>query len=204
MMNEDWENLFLHAGGAEGVIPIYTPQTSGYEGKNLAQIGNMMGKPPLEAAFDIIVANSGSDNACYMMMSEEDVEAVIKHPMVMVASDSIPSGPGGKCHPRTNGTFPRVLGKYVRDQGSLRPEEAVRKMSGFPASRLGLQSKGLIRAGMDADLVIFDPQIVRDTADFDHPHRDPVGIDYVFVNGRIVIENGKHTGAAAGKVLRKP
>jgi N-acyl-D-amino-acid deacylase len=203
MINEDWENLFLHSGGAEGIIPVYTPQTSEYEGKTLAQIGDMTGKAPLEAAFDIIVANRGSDNSCYIMMSEEDVQAVLRHPLVMVASDSIPSGPGGKCHPRTNGTFPRVLGRYVRDLGCLRLEEAVRKMSGLPAGRLGLRSKGLIRSGMDADLLVFDPDVVREGADFDHPHRNPVGIDYVLVNGRIAIENGKHTGVAAGEVLRK-
>jgi len=200
---DDWENMLLSSGGPEGVMVVYTPMTPECEGKTLPVIAEMKGKDPLDAAFDIIVANKGADTACYFMLDEEDVQFVMKHPLVMVASDSIPPAPGAKCHPRTNGTFPRVLGRYVREEKTLRLEEAVWKMSGFPAARLGLSKKGIIREGMDADLVIFDPETVVDGATYEDPFGEPKGISHVFVSGRLAVHNGEYTGAAAGKVLRK-
>lgn len=203
LTTEDWENMLLSSGGPEGVMVVYTPMTPEYEGKTLPAIADMTGKDPLDSAFDIIVANKGSDTACYFMLDEDDVQYVMKHPLVMVASDTIPSAPGAKCHPRTNGTFPRVLGRYVREEKTLRLEEAVWKMSGFPAARLGLSKKGIIREGMDADLVIFDPETVVDGATFENPFGEPKGISHVFVAGRLAMKDGEYTGAAAGKVLRK-
>ncbi len=203
LTTEGWENMLLSSGGPEGVMVVYTPMTPEYEGKTLPVIAAMTGKEPLDAAFDIIVANKGSDTACYFMLDEDDVQYVMKHPLVMVASDTIPSAPGAKCHPRTNGTFPRVLGRYVREEKTLRLEEAVWKMSGFPAARLGLSKKGIIREGMDADLVIFDPETVIDGATFENPFGEPKGISHVFVAGRLAMRDGEYTGAAAGKVLRK-
>ncbi len=203
LTTDDWENMLLSSGGAEGVLLLYAPLTPQYEGKTLPEIGETMGKDPLDAAFDVIVANKGSDTACYFMLDDDDVKYVIKHPLVMVASDTIPSAPGAKCHPRTNGTFPRVLGKYVREEKTLRLEEAVWKMSGFPATRLGLSSKGFVKAGMDADLVLFNPDTVLDGATFEDPFGDPKGISHVFVAGRLAMKNGEYTGAAAGRVLRK-
>ncbi|OGV67410.1 MAG: hypothetical protein A3K19_23525 [Lentisphaerae bacterium RIFOXYB12_FULL_65_16] len=201
--SEAYENGFLRAGGAEGVRVVYTPVTPECEGKNLAEIAHMTGKPPLEAAFDAIIRNRGSDNACFTNMCEEDVRLVMQHPAVMIGSDSIPAAAGAKCHPRSNGTFARILGRYVREEKLLRLEEAVRKMTGFTAARLGLHAKGLIRPGLDADLVVFDPATIRDRSDFDEPFRDPDGIEYVFVNGVKAVERGRETGVTAGRVLRR-
>lgn len=203
LTTENWENMILSSGGPEGVMVLYTPRTPEYEGKRLPAIGEMMGKDPLDAAFDVILANGGSDTSCYFMLDEEDVKYVLRHPIVMVASDTIPPAPGAKCHPRTNGAFPRVLGKYVREEKVLRLEEAVWKMSGFPATRLNLQKKGFIREGMDADLVLFNPDTVLDGATFENPFGEPTGISHVFVGGRLAVKDGVSTGAAAGKVLRK-
>lgn len=200
---DDWENFMQHCDGPQGIMVVYTPRTPEYEGKNLVEIGEIMGKDPLEAAFDIIIANRGSDNACYFMLDEDDVKYVMKHPLTMIGSDSIPAAPGAKCHPRTNGTFPRVLGRYVREEGTLRLEEAVWKMTGFPAARLKMQGKGLIKSGMDADMVIFDPDTVMDGADFKDPFKDPVGINYVVINGQVVLNNGEYTGKTAGRVIRR-
>ena len=203
LTTDDWENMVLSSGGPEGVMVVYSPETPQYEGKRLPDIARAMGRDPLEAAFEVILANHGADTSCYFMLDEDDVKFVMKHPLVMVASDTIPPAPGAKCHPRSNGTFPRVLGKYVREEKTLRLEEAVWKMSGFPATRLQLQGKGFIKAGMDADMVLFDPDIVRDGATFEDPFGDPVGISRVFVGGRLAVKDGSFTGAAAGKVLRK-
>lgn len=200
---ENWENMLMHSGGFDGVMVVYTPKTPQYEGKTLTEIGEILGNDPLEAAFDIIVENRGSDNACYFMLDENDVKYVMKHPLVMIGSDSIPAAPGAKCHPRTNGTFPRVLGKYVRQEKTLRLEEAVWKMTGFPATRLNLQKKGFIKRGMDADLVLFDPETVIDGATFEEPFNEPVGILKVIIDGKVVMEDNEFTGIAAGKVLRK-
>ncbi|KUO72510.1 MAG: hypothetical protein APF77_12055 [Clostridia bacterium BRH_c25] len=199
----DWENYLHQSGGPKGILVVYTPATPEYEGKNLEEIGAMTGKDPIEAALDIIVLNNGSDNACYFMMSEDDIKDVMKNPLVMIGSDSIPVAPGAKCHPRTNGTFPRVLGKYVREEGTLTLEDAVRKMTSFPAARFNMQYKGLIREGMDADLVLFNPDIIIDGASFEDPFKDPVGINHVIVNGQIVIKESKFTGKTPGKVMRR-
>lgn len=200
---DNWDNFLKLSDGPEGVLMVYTPVTPQYEGKTLVQIGEMMGKDPLEAAFDVIVANKGADTACYFMLDEDDVKYVMKSPLTMVGSDSIPVAPGAKCHPRTNGTFPRVLGKYVREENTLTLEEAVKKMTLLPAGRFNMQSKGLIKTGMDADLVLFDPDTVIDGADFENPFKDPIGINYVIVNGKVVIKDGEFTGRTAGKVLRR-
>jgi len=139
---------------------------------------------------------------------DEDVAAVMKHRAVMFGTDGYALAPygilgKGKPHPRSYGTHPRVLGKYVREEKLLTIEEAIRKMTSLPAQRLGLQDRGLIKEGMYADLVIFDPQTVRDKATYTDPHQYPEGIHYVIVNGNIVIEKGKHNGVLPGKVLRK-
>jgi N-acyl-D-amino-acid deacylase len=137
-------------------------------------------------------------------MDEADVRAVMTHPQVAVASDGWTLDPeaGGAPHPRSYGTYARVLGTYVREQGVLPLEEAVRKMTSLPASRLGCDDLGFIRAGARADLVAFDPDRIADRATFEAPHQFAVGVELVVVNGQVVIDGGTDTGAAAGTVLR--
>ena len=200
---DDWDNYLKNCDGAEGVQILFTPETAEFEGKTLVEVGEILGIDPLEAAFELIIKNNGADNACYYMMSEEDVKFVMKSPVTMIGSDSIPVAPGAKCHPRTNGTFPRVLGKYVREEGAIELEEAIRKMTSFPATRFGLHGKGLIKVGMDADLVLFDPDIIIDGADFIDPFKLPEGIEYVIVNGCVAMKNNEFMGEKKGKVLRR-
>jgi len=140
-------------------------------------------------------------------MGEEDVRTVMKHPLSMIGSDGWALAPYGvlgesKTHPRSYGTYPRILGKYVREKKVLSLEEAIRKMASLPAQKLGLGDRGMIREGMWADVVVFNPEMVVDKATYENSHRYPEGIEYVLVNGEIVIDEREHTGALPGKVLR--
>jgi N-acyl-D-aspartate/D-glutamate deacylase len=134
-------------------------------------------------------------------MDEADVRRVMKHELCMIGSDGLPSG--GKPHPRLYGTFPRVLGRYARDEGLLTLEEAVHKMTAQPAQRFGLEQRGEVREGWFADLVVIDPRTVADTATYEEPRRFPRGIEYVTVNGEVVVDNCKQTQARPGRVLRR-
>ena len=199
----DWESMLRHSGGPAGALVSYCPETPQWEGMDLQQIGNAMGKSPVEAALDIIAANNGNDLACYDAISGADVCTVLRHPATMVGSDSIPAAEGAKTHPRSSGTHARVLGKYVREEKVLSLEEAVRKMTGLPAARFGLQKKGILREGMDADLVVFDEKTVQDRATFEEPALCAEGMEYVFIGGQKVLEYGKLTGVTPGRVLQK-
>lgn len=197
-----WDNYLLSCGGPEGVILLFFPRTPQYEGLTLAEAAGRMGLPPMEAAFELIVANRGEDNCGYKMISEADMERVMRHPASLVASDSIPCPPGGKAHPRSYSAFPRVLDRYVRQRKVLGLEEAVRKMSAFPAQRLGLHDRGVLAPGLAADMVLLDLDRVRDRATFADPGAAPEGIDCVVVNGVVCMEGGQPTGASPGAVLR--
>jgi len=197
-----YDNYYLNSGGAQGVILLFFPRTPQFEGLTLAQAAERMGKEPLEAAFDLVAANRGEDNCAYCMISEEDMERIMRHPASLVASDSIPCPPGGKSHPRLFGAFPRVLDRYVRQRQILSLEEAVRKMSAFPAQRMGLHDRGVLAPGLAADMVLLDMDRIRDRATFADPAAAPEGIDCVIVNGVICMEGGQPTGATPGAVLR--
>jgi N-acyl-D-amino-acid deacylase len=178
------------------------------EGKPLAEIAEARRVEPVEALFDVLVEEEVRAGMLHFIMDDADVEHVIKHPLSMIGSDGSSlraDGPlaRGKPHPRSYGCFPRVLAHYVREKRLLTLEQAVRKMSGAPAARLGLRRKGLVRWGMDADLVVFDPATVRDTATYAEPHRYAEGIRHVLVNGAPTVRDGAHTGARAGRVLRR-
>ena len=201
--NGGWDNYYLNSGGAEGVILLFFPQTPEYEGLTLAQAGEKMGMHPIDAAFELVARNRGEDNCGYKMISETDMEQIMRHPASLVASDSIPCVPGGKAHPRLYGTFPRVLDRYVRQRGVLTVEQAAQKMSAFPAQRLGLYDRGVIAPGMAADMVLVDMGRIRDTATFANPSAPPQGIDAVLVNGAVCMLNGQETGTYSGAMLRR-
>jgi N-acyl-D-amino-acid deacylase len=174
------------------------------EGMTLEALGEAHGKPPLEAAVDLIVADGAPFPIIRFIMAEEDVQYVLRHPAVMIGSDGYSMSPalGSKPHPRSYGTFTRVLGEYVRERRVLSLEEAVRKMTAFPAARFGLWDRGLIRPGQVADLVLFDAETIRDIATFTDPHQYSAGIEWVMVGGQMVWREGKDTGALTGQVLR--
>lgn len=176
-----------------------------YVNKTLREIGEMRGQNPYEAAYDILVTGAGA-SAIYFAMSEEDVAYGLQQPWVSIGQDAgarTPS-PDGTGHPRGFGSFPRILGHYVRDEGVLELEDAIRKMTSLPAQRVGLAERGVLKRGMYADIVVFDPATVKDEATFTDPQRISSGISWVFVNGTAVVENGQPTGATPGRALRGP
>jgi len=170
------------------------------------EIARIMGEDPLDALCDLLISEGGSADAIYFSMSEADVEFAMKQPWVGVGSDGIAASPEmtflGKPHPRFYGTFPRVLGVYVRERHVLTLPDAVRKMTSLAAQITGITDRGLLRPGLAADITIFDPNTVSDKATFEDPSQYPAGIPYVIVNGVVVIDNGPHTGAKPGRVLR--
>ena len=178
-----------------------------YEGKNALEIAEMVGKEPVDACLELLLDEDFSVGMVRFAMCEEDVEHVLIHPAVMVGSDAgakatYGSLSEGKPHPRSYGTFARILEKYVRQRGVLSLEEAVRKMTSLPATRFGLWDRGILRPGFKADVVVFDPDKVTETTTFTHPHSYPLGIPYVFVNGELVINQGEHTEKKPGEVLK--
>ena len=187
--------------GPEDVIVATVRNKPEYEGKTLAQIADMLDIPADQAA-QRVLADDPSAVAVFFMMDEPDVRRVLAHPLCMIGSDGIPS-PTGKPHPRLYGTFPRVLGMYARDEHLFPLEEAVRKMTSLPAQRMNLPERGELREGWAADIVIFNPSTIADTATYPDPRRYPAGIEYVIVNGEIAAEGGKQTPARAGHLLRR-
>jgi N-acyl-D-amino-acid deacylase len=192
--------------GWEDIMVAYAPSRPQAQGRRLSEIAAAGGTDPLDAAIDLIVAERGKGYMILFQLDEADVRRALAHPHVMIGSDGSSLAvdgelASGKPHPRSYGTFPRVLARYAREQSLLSPEEAVRKMTGLPAKRLGLDDRGILAVGAKADVVAFDPGRVRDLATYDEPHRYPAGIDYVLVNGRVVIDGGEHTGALPGRIL---
>jgi len=169
----------------------------------------MRGKDAIETMFDLLAEESGSVDCVYFAMSEDDVRAAMVQPWVAFNCDNPGVSPDGvlgasMCHPRAYGTFPRILGRYVRDEKVLRLEDAVRKMTSLPAQKIGLRDRGLLRPGAYADVTVFDPDKAIDRATFDNPHQYSEGIVYVFVNGAPVVDRGKITDRLPGRILRGP
>ncbi len=209
--SRDWENIYLGSGGPGGILiaSVVNRDLESSQGKRLSEIATEQSKDPLDALFDFIIADHGQTGAIFFMMKESDMQAALKSPFVSICTDNgarAIDGPlaGSKSHPRGWGTYPRILGRYVRDQHLLPLELAVHKMTGLPAGNLSLQSRGLIREGYFADITIFDPKTVIDRATFEEPNQYPAGINFVIVNGQIEVDNGQRTPALAGMVLRGP
>jgi dihydroorotase/N-acyl-D-amino-acid deacylase len=209
--SKEWENIYLGSGGASGVLigSVVNRDLEAMQGKRVSQISEEQGKDPLDALFDLILADHGQTGAIYFMMSEEDMRAAMRAPFVSFCTDSgarANDGPlaGSKSHPRGWGSYPRILGRYVRDEHLLTLAQAIHKMTGLPAARVGLSERGLLRSGFYADLTIFDPQRVLDRATFEMPNQHPEGIKYVVVNGQISVDDGQRTPVLAGRVLRGP
>lgn len=189
----------------EDVIISSCQSQTNFEGQNLAQVAAAMGQDPAHAMMDFMLAEEGMASIILFMLVEENVARGISHPMLMIGSDSLAlaAGGGGKPHPRTYGTFPRVLGKYVREEKIITLEDGVRKMTSMAAHKLGLTDRGVLAEGKAADVTIFDAGLVCDRATFDAPHQYPDGIDYVIVNGQIVVEHGIQHAVLPGRVLSK-
>lgn len=209
--SKDWENIYLGSGGASGVLigSVVKPELEALQGKRLSQIAEEQNKDPLDALMDLILADHGQTGAIYFMMNEADLRAAMKSPFVSFCTDSGARAVDGplsraKSHPRGWGSYPRILGRYVRTEHQLTLEQAVHKMTGMPAKRVGLSERGLLRNGMFADITIFDPRQVIDRATFEAPNQYPEGIKYVIVNGQISVDDGKRTPALAGRPLRGP
>jgi N-acyl-D-amino-acid deacylase len=207
-----WWNIVEAAGGWDGIVVVnaQNKDNARFEGKSLTQIAKEWNKEPADAAFDLVAQGGGRVLALYHMMSEQDIITALKFPWTSIGSDAGASlKPGeidaiGLPHPRAYGNFPRLIARYVREQKILTLEEAIRKMTSWSATRMRLAGRGFIKEGCWADVVIFDYDKIQDRATYEQPLLSPVGIDYVLVNGQVVIENGKHTGARPGQVIYGP
>jgi len=200
------KEMIKPAGYWENVKISYCKRNKDYEGMSVQELAALRRSDPLETVFDLLVEEEATVGIVHFAMSEEDVCTVMQHPAVMVGSDGSALATygvlhRGKPHPRSYGTFPRVLGKYARNEKIIPLEEAVRKMTTLPAGKLGIADRGRLAERMWGDITIFNRDTVRDTATFTDPHRYPDGIEYVLVNGTVVVEQGEHTGKLAGRVL---
>jgi dihydroorotase/N-acyl-D-amino-acid deacylase len=206
-----WENQWYGSGGGDGVLltSVLNKDLKKYEGQTLTAIGKTMGVDPRDAVMDLVIADHGESSVVISIMVESDVELALKDPLVAIGTDSgarAEDGPlaDSKSHPRGWGSFPRILGKFVRDEHLLTLEEAVRKMTSRPAARVGLADRGILRAAMKADITVFDPATIRDVATFEDPNHYSTGVRWVIVNGRAVVADGKITAARPGRPLRGP
>jgi N-acyl-D-amino-acid deacylase len=203
-----WQNWVADVGWENIMVVQASGKNKPLEGKRITEIAKGRGKPPAESVFDLLVEEGGRASMVVFYGSEDDIKAFMKQPWVMIGSDQNGIKPGegplgGKQHPRAYGTFPRVLGKYVREERVLSIEDAIRKMTGLPAQKLGLRDRGLIRENMWADIVTFDPLRIIDKATYENPSLYAEGVTHVIVNGVVVYEGGNFTGARPGKVLQR-
>ena len=208
---EEWENLYLLAGSAERVLLVgfKNEALKALTGKTLAEVALMRGKSPEETAIDLVIEDDSRVETVYFLMSEENIRKQVALPWVSFDSDASSLAPEGvflksNPHPRAYGNFARLLAKYVRDEKVIPLEEAVRRLTSFPARTLKIGDRGLLRPGHYADVVIFDPAAIQDHATFERPHQYATGVVHVFVNGVQVLRNGEHTGAKPGRVVRGP
>jgi len=208
---DEWENMYLAAGGPGHILLVgfKSEKLKPLTGKTLAEAAKMRGKDPIDTAMDLIAEDESRIGTIYFIISEENIRKELSKPWISFGSDEASQAPEGvflksNPHPRAYGNFARVLGKYVRDEKVIPMKEAVRRLSGLPASNLGLDHRGFIKKGMFADVVVFDPATISDRATFEKPHQYAIGVKHVFVNGAQVIKDGEHTGAKPGRALWGP
>jgi N-acyl-D-amino-acid deacylase len=207
----EWENLYLLAGSPDRIL-LVSFRSEGLKpltGKTLGEVARMRGKDPIETIMDLVYEDHSRIGTVYFMMSEENIKKQLRQPWVSLGSDAASMAPEGpflrsSTHPRAYGNFARLLGKYVREEKVITLQEAIRRLSGLPATNLGLDHRGFLKEGMFADVVIFDPATISDRATFENPHQYSVGVKHVFVNGVQVLKDGEHTGAKPGRALRGP
>ncbi|MDQ3696477.1 MAG: amidohydrolase family protein [Gemmatimonadota bacterium] len=205
-----WWNIVEASGGWDGIVLVNArnPANAKHENKTIAQIAREAGRDPADVAWDLVSEGQGRVMAIYHMMSEEDIETALRFPWTSIGSDAgavaqigVPDATGLP-HPRRFGNHVRVIARYVKEKKTLSLEEAVRKMTSWPATRMRLADRGVIRLGAWADVTVFDLEALDDRASYERPREFPVGIDWVLVNGVVVIDRGRHTGAKPGHVLR--
>ena len=209
--SDKWENLYLAAGSADRVLLVgfKSEKLKPLTGKTLADVAQMRGKDVVETIMDLILEDRSRVGTVYFLMSEENIKKELRQPWVSLGSDAASMAPEGvflksSTHPRAYGNFARLLGKYVREEKVITLTEAVRRLTGLPATNLGLDHRGFLRTGMFADVVVFDPATIADRATFENPHQYAVGVKHVFVNGVQVLKDGEHTGAKPGRALWGP
>ncbi len=204
----EWENL-CQLAGAQGVLVLglNKPENKQYAGKRLSEIATMMNKPWDDAAMDLLISERQRIGTIYFLMSEENVKLNLVQPWMKFGTDAggvDPDSTRGLTHPRSYGTFPRIIGRYVRDEKVLPLEDAIRKATSAVATRLSIPDRGVLREGFFADIAVFDPNTLIDRSTFEQPHQLSEGVRFVLVNGTMVVRDGKHTGAKPGRALRGP
>jgi N-acyl-D-amino-acid deacylase len=204
----DWDNEWQEVPGPESIMvgAVQNPKLFAIQGKNIAEIAKLWNKDPIDTIFDLLIEDAAFTEVAVSAMSESDVLLALQQPWVAICNDSQGTAPDGLLgrehpHPRAYGTFPRILRKYVREEKKLTLEEAIRKFTALPAQKLRFADRGVLKLGMWADIVVFDPETIHDVATFDNPNRLSEGMRLVMVNGVPVIEEGKMTNALPGKVL---
>jgi putative CocE/NonD family hydrolase len=207
----DWPNFYRNAGSPENLVLISFKQEAlkPLQGKTLVQIAKERGKDPLETLLDLLAEDQSGIGTAYFITAEENIRKLVPLPWISFGSDEAAQAPEGIFlkslpHPRAYGNFARVLGKYVREEKVLSLESAIRKLTGLPATNLGLNDRGLLREGYYADVIVFDPKIIADRATYEKPHQYAVGVKHVFVNGVQVLKDSEHTGAKPGRALCGP
>jgi N-acyl-D-amino-acid deacylase len=206
-----WDNEWEEVPGPEGILisAVQNPKLLDLQGKTVAQIAKEWNKDPKDTIFDILIQDEAFTNVCVFGMDESDVEDALKQPWVSIDNDSSGTSPEGILgqehpHPRAYGTFPRILHKFVHEEHLITLPDAIRKFSALAAQKMGFTDRGVLKVGMRADVVVFDPDTIHDVATFDKPNQYSVGMQYVLVNGTPVIDEGKMTGALPGQVILGP
>src|SRR5213082_3681948 len=209
--SDKWENLYLAAGSPEKILLVgfKSDKLKPLTGKTLAEVAKMRGKDPIDTMMDLIAEDESRIGTIYFVMSEDNVKKEVAKAWISFGSDEASQAPEppftkSNPHPRAYGNFARVLGKYVRDEKVLSVSDAIHRLSGLPATNLGLDHRGFVKEGMFADVVVFDPATITDRATFEKPHQYSIGVRHVFVNGAQVIKDGEHTGANPGRALWGP